>query len=327
MVHDMVKRYVLGSFPTPVVRLERLTELLRGPRILMKRDDLSGLALGGNKIRKLEYLIAEAIESGCDAIITGGAQQSNHCCQTAAVCASTGLECHLVLSGESPYKPEGNLFLDHLLKSEIHWSGKYRKGETIPQIYDELVEQGKKPFVIPYGGSNPIGALGFVNAAMELESGRIKADIDYIIVPSSSGATQAGLLTGLKKLESETRVVGIQIDKEVAGSVPFNQLVLELANETSDLLNIDANFVLSDVDIRSEYMGKGYGIVGEAEREAIKIVAETEGIFLDPVYTGRAMAGLLDLIRNGQFKPDETVLFWHTGGTAALFSYKENLLK
>lgn len=322
------KRYSLGLFPTSIVRLERLSKLLNGPKLLMKRDDQTGLAFGGNKTRKLEYLIAQAIELGCDTIITGGAEQSNHCRQTAAACSVSGLECHLVLGGEKPAIPEGNLLLDYLFKANIHWSGDLRKGERIPEIVEQLKSKGKKPFIVPYGASNEIGALGFVSAVYELDSQlkQMNENVNYIVLPSSSGGTQAGLMLGLYLLNSNTKIIGIAIDKFGVDKNSFNEFVMNLANKTSKLLDVNKEFNLSDVELRDEYLGKGYGIVGKAERDTIQFVAEIEGILLDPVYTGRAMAGLIDLIKAGRFSPDDTVLFWHTGGTPALFSYANELV-
>ena len=327
MHRDRLPRCRLGFFPTPIVELKRLTKELGGPRILMKRDDQTGLALGGNKVRKLEFLVGEALVQDCTALITGGAAQSNHCRQTAAAAAACGLSCHLVLGGEAPRVADGNLFLDHLLGAEIHWTGEFRKGEKIPEIAESVQASGHRPYIVPYGGSNPVGAAGFVEAVKELSLQTRERDdvITHVVVASSSGGTQAGLMLGKKICDQDFIIIGIGIDKGEAGDEPFPEHVQKLANATAERIGVDGNFVLSDILIRNEYMGEGYGVVGDPERVAIQLTAYHEGILLDPVYTGRAMAGLIDMIRQGTFSKDDTVLFWHTGGTPALFHYAEAL--
>ncbi len=318
----------LGFFPTPLHPLPRLSALLGGPRILIKRDDQTGLAFGGNKTRKLEYLIADAKSKGCDTLITAGAAQSNHCRQTAAAAASTGMDCHLVLGGQKPDDtPNGNLLLDKLLGAEIHWSGDLRKGERIPELEEQLKHAGRRPYAVPYGGSNTIGAMGFVRAVGELTSQLETLDehITHSLFASSSGGTQAGLIVGKERYGLTGRLIGIGIDKGEAGDEPFDQHVLSLAEATARQLDLKHMPSTDDVIIRNEFLGEGYGIVGEAEREAIRLTATTEGILLDPVYTGRAMAGLIAMIRSGELSATDTVLFWHTGGAPALFSYAADL--
>ncbi|RUM36877.1 MAG: D-cysteine desulfhydrase family protein [Desulfobulbus sp.] len=322
------QRQPLGFFPTPLVSLNNLSKRLHGPRMLMKRDDQTGLASGGNKTRKLEFLFGEALAMGCDTVITGGAAQSNHCRQTVAAAASCGLQCHLVLGGEpARTAPKGNLLLDDLLGAHIHWTGKYRKGEKIPEIFLNLKEQGCRPYVIPYGGSNATGALGFVDAVAELTE-QIKSmsiSIDTIVFASSSGGTQAGLMVGRHMVGADFELIGIAIDKGETGEKSFAEHIAAIANDTADLLELETSFSPADIQLYEDYVGKGYGVVGKLEKKAIRIVAETEGILLDPVYTGRAMGGLLDLIDQGKFSPKDTVLFWHTGGLPALFSYAKDL--
>jgi D-cysteine desulfhydrase len=294
----------------------------------MKRDDQSGLAFGGNKVRKLEFLVAEALREGCDLLITGGAVQSNHCRQTAAAAAASGLSCHLVLGGEAPPVLNGNLLLDELLGARIHWTGDFRKGERIPEIADELRKQGNKPYVIPYGGSDTTGAVGFVEAVRELQAQRKETGEawSHVVFPSSSGGTQAGLVVGKYFFSEGFHLIGIGIDKGETGDAPFREHVLELANATAERLGGHARVEAPDIDVREEYLGEGYGIVGPGEREAIRILAESEGVLLDPVYTARAMAGLIDMIRGNEFSTDSKVLFWHTGGTPALFPYAKDLI-
>ncbi len=317
----------LGFFPTPLVTLDQLSDRLGGPRILMKRDDQTGLASGGNKVRKLEFLIGEALSRGCDTVITGGAAQSNHCRQTAAAAASCGLECHLVLGGKEPDVLDGNLLLDDLLGARIHWTGEFRKGEKIPEIVEQLKSTGHKPYVIPYGGSSTTGAVGFVEAISELDKQleQHHTTLSHVVFASSSGGTQAGLIVGKSIFDHQFELIGIGIDKGEAGECPFAEHVLELTNATAELLELDADFQLSDIVVREEFLGDGYGVVGELERKAIRLTAETEGVLLDPVYTGRAMGGLITMIEQGKFNKNDTVLFWHTGGLPALFSYAEEL--
>ena len=322
-----IPRQALGFFPTPLIELSRLSKALDGPTIFMKRDDNTGLALGGNKTRKLEFIMGDALAQGADCVITAGAAQSNHCRQTAAAAASLGLECHLVLGGEEPEQISGNLLLDKIFGSHIHWAGANRKGEDIPKIVEQLTKQGKKPYVIPYGGSNELGALAFVEAFKELESQRESMDVlfTHIVFASSSGATQAGLMLGKKILNSPAQIVGINIDKGETDKVPFDQYTVALANSTASLIGADHQFTESDLTLNSDYVGEGYGVVGTLENEAIAMTAQTEGILLDPVYTGRAMGGLIDMIRSGKIKKTDRVLFWHTGGAPALFAYSSDL--
>jgi D-cysteine desulfhydrase len=295
----------------------------------MKRDDQTGLGLGGNKVRKLEFLVGEALAQGCDTLITGGAAQSNHCRQTAAAAAACGLACHLALGGEAPATPEGNLLLDQLFGAEIHWTGELRKGEKIPEIAESLRSAGHKPYVVPYGGSNTTGAAGFVEAVRELtqQLAQLGETITHIVFASSSGGTQAGLTVGKSLFGWDGKLIGIGIDKGASGDVPFAEHVLQLANATAERLGIASRFSASDLTIRDDYLGDGYGVVGELERRAIRTVAQTEGILLDPVYTGRAMGGLIDMIERGELSPEQSVLFWHTGGIPALFPYARDLIK
>ena len=329
MPYEPLPRYSLGFFPTPLVRLPRLTERLAGPRLFMKRDDLTGLALGGNKVRKLEFLVGEALAHGCDTLITGGAAQSNHCRQTAAAAAACGLSCHLALGGQAPATLEGNLLLDQLFGAVIHWTGELRKGEKIPEIAESLRSAGRRPYVVPYGGSNTTGAAGFVEAVRELadQLAQLGESVTHIVFASSSGGTQAGLTVGKSLFGLDCKLIGIGIDKGASGDVPFDEHVLRLANATAERLGVRARFSLSELTIRNEYLGDGYGVVGELERQAIQTVAQTEGILLDPVYTGRAMGGLIDMIKRGELSREHSVLFWHTGGIPALFPYARDLIR
>lgn len=323
-----IPRKKIGFFPTPLSELKRLSLKLNGPDLFIKRDDMTGLAFGGNKTRKLEYLIGDAISKGCDTIITGGAEQSNHCRQTAAASAMCGLECHLVLGGEEPELPTGNLLIDKLFDAKIHWTGEFRKGEKIPDIAEQLKSKGKKPYIVPYGGSNEIGTTGFVEAIRELtgQLAELKEKITHIIFASSSGGTHAGMMVGKNIYNLNARLIGIEIDKSSDDEIPFTDQVLMLANSTADSLNVKRNFGRDDLILVNNYLGDGYGVIGSLERNAIKLLAETEGILVDPVYTGRVFGALVDLIENKYFTREDKVLFWHTGGTPSLFHYAGDLI-
>ena len=322
---EILPRFRLAFLPTPVAELKRLHGALsdnpNAPRLLIKRDDLTGLAFGGNKTRKLEFLIGDAISQGCDSVVTGGAAQSNHCRQTAAAAASAGMECHLVLGGTEPGEFTGNLLLDRILGAKISWNGDLRKGENIPVIAKQLRASGKQPYVIPYGGSNAIGAVGYVLAMIELSEqlSQMKLKATHVVVASSSCGTQAGLVLGARLFYPEVRVVGIRIDKDEIG-ITFEEQLIQIANETAQHIGVDENFTRSDFIVRDQYLGGGYGVVGELERNAIQKLGELEGIILDPVYTSRAFGGMLDLIEQDYFGKSDTVLFWHTGGGPAVFA-------
>lgn len=322
----------LGFFPTPLASLPRFSAFLSpgvssesssGPSIWVKRDDQTGLALGGNKTRKLEYLVGDALARGADTLITAGAAQSNHCRQTAAAAAKCGLECHLVLGGQAPAQVDGNLLLDQLCGAHIHWAGAYRKGETIPALMDELTQAGKHPYVIPYGGSNAIGALGFVEAVAELKQQLIDTEqsFSHIVFASASGGTHAGLMVGCALHQLDVELIGIAIDKDSGSQQPFEQLVADLATETAGLVEQQHHYSPDDVQLIRGFTGEGYGVVSDLERQAISTLAHAEGILVDPVYTGRALGALMSLIDQGHFTPDDKILFWHTGGAPALFAY------
>lgn len=320
---SLENRLELATLPTPLQPMQNLSDKLGGPELWIKRDDLTGLALGGNKTRKLEYMLFEALQQGADCIITAGAIQSNHCRQTAAAAAMLELECHLVLGGHEPGSCNGNLLLDKLLGAQIHWAGDHRKGEDIPLLVEKLQAQGKKPYVVPYGGSNLLGALGYANAVLELVK-QSETRFTHIVFASASGGTHAGILAGARLVGLTAQVLGIRIDKLDAPDQPFADKVLKLANEVAADLALEA-FSKEDVLLSEDYLGGGYAVIGDAERQAITTLAKNEAILLDPVYTGRAMAGLLDLINKGYFHAEDKVLFWHTGGAPALFAYADAL--
>ncbi len=323
-----VPRVRITCLPTPVVELRRLSDHLGGPRLWMKRDDLTGLGMGGNKTRKLEFLLGEALAQGCDTVLTGGAAQSNHCRQTAAAAAACGLKCHLALGGEAPEVPAGNLLLDLLFGATIHWCGEQRKGERLPELTEALRAAGRRPYLIPYGGSNAVGALGFVAAVEELREQlpALGGRVDAIVFPSSSGGTHAGVCVGVEAVGLGARVVGIGIDRREPHEPPYEEELAGLASEVAARLGLGVRWEASGFEVRQEFLGAGYGVLGDREREAIRLAARLEGILVDPVYTGRALGGLVEMIRGGAFRTGETVLFWHTGGAPAVFAYGRELL-
>lgn len=315
---NSVPRLEFAHLPTPLEELRNLSAALAGPRIFVKRDDLTGLAFGGNKTRKLEFLVAEAIEQGSELLITGGAVQSNHCRQTAAAAAKYGLDCMLVLSGPRPEQPSANLVLDHLFGADVVWvENPTERGSKLQEIYETALAAGRKPYLIRYGGSSPTGALGYAFAVEEFLGQGVHAD--WMVIASSSGGTQAGLVLGQRLFTFEGRVLGISIDEPEQA---LQAQVAEIASGASEKLGTRMDIDPDDVLVNAEYCAAGYGIFGPGEKEALELFAEHEGLLLDPVYTGRAAAGMIDLIRRGFFQRDETVLFWHTGGQPALFADK-----
>ncbi|MBN1963283.1 MAG: D-cysteine desulfhydrase family protein [Anaerolineae bacterium] len=326
---ERLPRIRLAHLPTPIEPLPRLSQHLGGPDLFIKRDDQTGLATGGNKARKLEFLVAEALESGADALITAGSTQSNHARQTAAAAMRCGLDCHLVLytpGGHPPHDITGNLLLIHLLGATVRWTDERAPYiRTIAQVEAELVVAGRRPFVIPYGGSNAVGLMGYALAMQECAAQMAQTGpFDAHVFATSSGGTQAGMILGarLAGLPDSTRLLGISVDRPQAGFAPD---VAALTTAGANLLGLDWSFDSAGVDINDAYLGGGYAVVGEPEREAIRLLAHLEGILADPVYTGRALAGLIDLVRHGEFQAGQRVLFWHTGGAAALFAFTEAL--
>jgi len=328
MLTDRLPRISLAHLPTPLEEMPRLREALGGgPRLLIKRDDQTGLATGGNKTRKLEFLVAEALAQGADTLITAGGMQSNHCRQTAAAAAKVGLRCVLVLSGDPLPRSQwnGNLLLDDLLGAEVHWAGdRDRRDAVMDEVAEALRAAGARPYVIPVGGSVPTGAAGYVAAVEELAGQLAERGerVDRLVFASGSAGTHAGLLVGVKALGLDVRVEGINDDK-VGGLL---EKIQALAAATAAQLGLDLSFSEEDFILHDTYGAPGYGVITDVEREAIHLLARTEGIITDPVYTGRALAGLIDLVRQRVYGPDETVLFWHTGGVAGLFARAAELL-
>ena len=325
----MVNRYYkLGFFPTPLHKLNRLSEQFKDYNIYIKRDDQTGLALGGNKTRKLEYLLQDAIDKGCDTLATIGAPQSNHCRQTAAAAAHAGLNCHLLLKGEPTDDFTGNILLDKILGATIHWTQQATGQLTLDDLTKQLNLDGKKSYSIPIGGSNEIGCLGYIRAILELKQQLFdeNLDMDYIVFCSSSGGTHAGLVVGKYLYNLSTEIVGISNGKDDPEHPTLKDHIIDISNKAASLLAVDKTFTQDDIILDNDYNGAGYGVVTATEVNAIKLMAQKEGIILDPVYTGRAFAGLIDGLGKGKYKKGANILFWHTGGTPANFHFGKQLI-
>jgi D-cysteine desulfhydrase family pyridoxal phosphate-dependent enzyme len=318
---NRLPRIPLALSPTPLHPLDRLREVFggpgRAPRLLIKRDDLNGVALGGNKLRKLEWLLGDARAQGCDTLLTAGAAQSNHCRQTAAVGAIYGLETHLCLRGPEPERHTGNLILDDWLGAHLHFAppGASVSDALLP-LAERLRSQGRKPYIIPIGGSNAVGSVGYVAAVAELVG---QGDPpDYLVVATGSGGTQAGLEVGVRLLGLPTKVIGVGVGEP--DTVSWQVDVANLANAVAERLGTDLRLSPDDIECPMDWMGPHYAAPTDACETAIRLLARTEGIFADPIYSGKALAALIDWCRSRRFTPNETVVFWHTGGVPALFA-------
>jgi len=324
---NLPNRIPLAHLPTPIEPLKRLTAHLGGAEVWIKRDDQTGLAGGGNKTRKLEFLLADAHTQKARTIITGGAAQSNHCRQTAAAAAKLGFRCIVVLRGDPPAKFTGNILLDDLLGAEIVWTHDKEREEVMQAVYEKEKSAGNEPYLIPIGGSNKIGAAAYVVATQELSQQvetlhATSLQFSRICFASSSGGTHAGLTVGAKAVMPQTEVLGISVDEPL--DVLKNN-VARIASETASFLNLPFRFTPDDIHANTDYIGKGYALMGDYERETIRLLASLEGVLIDPVYSGKAFGGMIDLIRKGVIKKEECVLFWHTGGQMALFAYSDQL--
>jgi D-cysteine desulfhydrase family pyridoxal phosphate-dependent enzyme len=327
---DPFPRVRLACLPSPLEPLPRLSAFLGGPRILVKRDDQTGLAMGGNKVRKLEYLAGHALALGCDTLVTLGGLQSNHARQTAAAAARLGMQCELVLprvvprSGEE-YEQSGNVLLDRLLGARLRiLPAEQNSSGVLDRVAEELRAAGRKPYVIPIGGSTAHGALGYVGALFELldQVGEGGVRVDAIVVPVGSAGTVAGILAGLAVAEKAIPVVAAAV---VGAAQDREALARELTRQVLGLLGRQVGAACEGLSVTDRAVGPGYGIPTEEVIDAVKRTAQLEGLLLDPVYTGKAMAALFDLVHRGRFKTDEQVVFWHTGGAPALFAYRDVL--
>ncbi len=318
---DSIPRIKLCLLPTPIVPMNRLTAHLGGAKIFVKRDDLTGIAFGGNKNRKIEFLLADALEREADTIISEGALQSNHCLQTAACSAKLGLNCELVLSGPDPNIITGNLLLQHILDVKIHRAkdGSDRK-VVMRKVEQELITKGKKPYIIPTGGSTKIGALGYVNCVREIAkaSKELGIDFDYFVHGSGSAGTHAGMLIGKALYDPELEILSVNAG-EPKGEL--EALVEQILKDFEEEHVLDLSIKKSWIKVYDEYFGEGYAIASKEMIETVKLVAKLEGIFLDPVYNGKAMVGLIDLIKREIIPNDANVVFLHSGGSPSLFVY------
>lgn len=320
-------RLHFAHLPTPLEPLPNLSNELGGPNIYVKRDDATGLATGGNKTRKLEFLMAEAVEKGADTIITQGATQSNHCRQTAAIASRLGMKCEVLLenrtgSQDPDFTQSGNVFLDQMFGAAIrHYRGGTDMDAAMADLAEEVKDGGGSPYIIPGGGSNPIGALGYVNCAVELlnQASEQGLRIDHVVHATGSAGTQAGLVIGLDGMSSGVPVLGIGVN---APKDAQEEKVYGLARRTADILDTGIEIKRERVVANCDYVGDGYGVPTDGMVEAVTMLSRLEAILLDPVYTGKGMAGLIDLTRNGHFAKDENVVFIHTGGSAGLFGYR-----
>jgi len=321
-----IPRVNLVNLPTPLLALPRLSEILSGPRLWMKRDDCTGLAFGGNKERKAEFAMADALSKRADVVITTGDIQSNHSRATAAAAKKLGLKATLVLRGKKPRNYSGNLLLDYLLSADVRFvQVDWQESRSVMEdIAEEMKKEGHVPYIIPAGASYPVGAVAYVNAMAEVltQAKEIGIKIDYLVHAAGSGGTQAGLILGNKVLKTKTQIFGMCVESD--GDY-LAKKTFEIACGAAKILGLEEIVDINDVVLIEDYVGQGYGVLTKEVTEAIKLVAQTEGVLLDPVYTGKAMVGLIDMIRQKRFRKKDNIVFFHTGGTPALFTYATKL--
>ena len=321
-------RAQLGHFPTPLEPLKRLSERLSGPAISVKRDDTSGMGQGGNKVRALEFVLPEALAAGADILLTAGVVQSNSVRQVAAAAAKAGLDCHFamitdrVTATDADYAQTGNALLDHLYGATHEViSIKDDRAAVLERIAARMRESGRKPYIVPYGCANRIGAIGYLNAAAELaeQASRSGTPITPVVHASGTGGTQAGLIAGFAALGLPVEVIGIDIDADPAG---VRQRVGRLLAELADEIGLDRAAVAENIVIEGAFSAGAYGAADQPTVEAVRMAARMEALTLDPVYSGKALAGLIGLCKAGRFKPSDHVVFLHTGGTPAIYAYR-----
>lgn len=319
-------RFPLAVLPTPLDELPRLSHEL-GVRVVMKRDDLTGFAMGGNKARKLEFLVADALEKNCDVLVTGGGVQSNHIRTTAAAARKAGMDAVGVFFASPSGETNGNLLLDEILGAQLIYAqaDKLETELVIQRVCDDLRAQGKKPYLIPVGGSTKRGVVSYILAVQELlaQLQAQKISLDAVVITTGSCGTHAGVLAGMKIYGVQIPVHGITVSRPRAECL---ERLPRLLDETAQFLEHEIAFSDDDLIVHDEYIGEAYAKITPAARAAIQRVARAEGIFLDPVYTGKAMAGLIDLVERGIFKKGSTILFWHTGGAPGIFGFPNDIL-
>ena len=316
-------RVELAKLPTPLEPVKHLSEVLGGLDLWFKRDDLTGFGLGGNKVRSLEYLAADALRQGSDILVTGGSAGSNHVRTTMATAAYLGLRGVAVLSSTQPAETQGNLLLNKLLKAKLVFTGdpdRQHIDQHISSEVERLIIQGKKPYMIRRGGVSPLGCVGYVEAAVEICSQlkELNVDPDYLFCATGCGVTQAGLLVGFKMMGLNCKLYGVTVSRRRKECI---SQIDQLTKETTKILELDLTISTDDILVLDQYIGQGYSIPSPEGIESIRLVARTEGVFLDPIYTGKAMAGLTDLIKKRKIGLDKTVIFLHTGGSPSIFSY------
>ena len=318
-------RFKLTTLPTPLEEVKALSKEL-GIKLFIKRDDVMELALGGNKVRKLEFILGDALSKGSDVLITRGAFHSNHARLTAAAARKAGLEAYIVLTPPGTPNLQGNVLLDALLDARIFLADSYQEAdELMEKLAKDLKDQGRKPYIIPGGGASPIGVLGYATAALEILQQLSERGIRprYMVHATGSGGTQAGLILGLKLLGADdVEVVGISISRSAK---EVQERVAKLVNECANLLNIDLRIEPEEVVVTDAYVGGGYGVVSREVVKTMKYVAQHEALLLDPVYTGKAMWGLIDLARKNYFKAEGSIVFIHTGGTPIIFQLSSKI--
>lgn len=322
---EALARYPLATLPTPLETADRLSKELE-IHVLFKRDDLTGFALGGNKARKLEFLVADALANKADILVTGGGPQSNHARMTAAAARKIGIDVKLVFFGKPPTEVNGNLLLDQILGAEYVYANTDDKTETdrvIERVVQDLRDKGRNPYLIPVGGSTVLGAASYILAVGELlqQLDRMKVKPDYAFITTGSCGTHAGILCGMRYYDAAIPVYGITVSRTKQECQDRLRTLITKAGEF-----LDHPFQLHDSDIivNGDYLGQAYAVPTQAGNAAIRKVAQLEGIFLDPVYTGKTMSGLIDLVRRGKIARGSTVVFWHTGGVPGLFGQADS---
>lgn len=332
-IHELIKKYPrleLTPLPTPLVYMKNLSEYLGGPRIYVKRDDIGSLAFGGNKTRKLEFIMAQAVKEKCDTVVTLGGVQSNWVRQTVAAAKALGMDAVAVLEGEKPDVIQGNLMLDMLMGAELIYEPNVPQDvedEEIASVFpitgpiaEKLRAEGKRPFLAPLGGATPIGNLGYINMTGELLSQAVEQGIKpkHIFLGTGTGGTHAGMQLGLRLAGSDIRLHGISVSFHTR---PKEEEIAEMCNASMDFYGIDERFSASDIDVCYDYVGAGYGAVTEKAVEAVRLAAKLEGLIMCHTYAGKALSGLIGMIRNGDIPKDEDVIFVHTGGGTANFEH------